>query len=71
MATSQEEWERRYVEHFATRVLAACDGNAASAREWAQSDLGGAGYAELVAGFEEDPEGSAEESLSYYEADEV
>jgi hypothetical protein len=71
MATSQEEWERRYVEYFATRVLAACNGDAASARQWAQSDLSGAGYAELVVGFEDDPEGSAEESLSYYEADEV
>jgi hypothetical protein len=71
MAMQQEDWERRYVEHFATRVLAACDGDAVTAREWAQSDLGAAGYGELVEGYEGDPEGAAEESLSYYEADEV
>ena len=70
MSMNQGEWEARYVQHFFQQVIASCAGDGIQARAWAESDLNAAGYEELVEGFEDDPEGSADESLSYYDADE-
>lgn len=39
------------------------------AQDIADDEFEAMGYEELVVGYEEDPEGSADESLSYYEAD--
>ena len=55
---SREEWERRFKQRIVDR--------AATTVEQAQSELDGGTFEYLSEGFEDDPEGSADEAMSYW-----
>lgn len=55
----QAEWERRFKQRIVDQ--------AATTEEQAQSELDGATFEYLSEHFEDDPEGSADEAMSYWE----
>lgn len=62
---TKDEWLRRYRQ----RIVDCVTGEhytAAEAEVLADAELNGTGYDDLVVGFEDDPEGSADESMSYW-----
>lgn len=72
------EWERRYKAHIVERCTSAKAAEHAKQHNYepwtveeaeraAQGDLDGAGYEYLVESFEEDPERSADESMSNWD----
>ena len=64
-----EEWERRFKAHIVSVLFDEPDETVWTREEAeasAQDEFDGAGFEFLSEGFEEDPEGSAEEALSYW-----
>ena len=55
---TREEWERR----FKARLIE----KGGTTPEGAQAEFDGAGFEYLFKGFENDPEGSADEAMSYW-----
>jgi hypothetical protein len=69
---TQEEWIRRYKQHIIDKLHTVDDTGdyiftLYEATEMADDEFETMGYTELVVGYEDDPEGSAEESLSYWD----
>lgn len=56
------EWERRFKQHIVDQV-----GRDNGGESLAQSELDGGTFEDLSDGFEEDPEGAADEAMSYWE----
>jgi hypothetical protein len=70
-AISEQEWERRFKARFLAVLLKPPttwtpeEAQAAADSEWEACEPG-----ELMDGYENDPEGAADESMSYWEGDE-
>jgi hypothetical protein len=56
------EWERRFKQRIVDQV-----GRENGGESLGQSELDGAGFEYLSEHFEDDPEGSADEAMSYWE----
>jgi hypothetical protein len=65
---TNEEWERRYKARIVERLLETTGpvDDRVSAENMAQATFDACELADIQSGFEDDPEGSAEEELSYW-----
>lgn len=67
-AIERSEWERRFKQRIIDYVLSGESNHTAEeARTLAESELAGGTFEYLSESFEDDPEGSADEAMSYWE----
>jgi hypothetical protein len=67
----RDEWRRRYIERFVTVCVKEAEApmTMAQALAMGEADFEACEFEEIHRGYEDDPEGSADESMSYYTDD--